>query len=78
MQMSVKFKMVCGHSLEHSCFATDQHAHDLVYGSSDAANRAVTNFAEMLQHWITTRMKNHDCSLVSPENPTGNKHQKGI
>lgn len=67
-KLTVEYTLPCGHKLEHSCSSEKPH-HDWLQEAG-----------VVLKYWLNERIRNHDCSLVSPDNPTGNRelHKKRL
>lgn len=72
MRILMEGKLKCGCTLAQS--ALD----DLVEFDEDipAAAAGVRYLADLVAYWLETRMKGHECALVSEENPSGFNREK--
>jgi hypothetical protein len=69
MKLTIEMKLPCGCEVKH-CASTD---------AANGANCyvALRNLSEILRWWLNKTVPNHVCSLVSRDNPTGNKNFEG-
>ncbi len=61
----------CGLVMEHSVHR--EYTPELETPQSKVAARQAA--FDVLTYWLTQRVKDHDCALVSPENPLGNRRK---
>jgi hypothetical protein len=76
VKLTVEYRMKCGCVLKQTASDGPEGEGDHVHETHSRGMRALDYHAKILRYWLEVRMRDHECSLVSPDNPAGNRRQK--